>query len=201
MKKVLTLIIFPIIIVVLAYALYASIKAPVDLDKEMNRRKNVAVERLQDIRELQVALKEKYGKFTGSFDTLLNFYKNDSLIVVRQVGSYDDSLAVAEKRVYRDSSSVMVRDTLLKGKGSIIDSLKYIPFSNGDTVIMTAVIKKVSGVNVPLFEACMPFDNLLEGMDRQYIINEKAKRNDTGRYPGWKVGDITIPNNNAGNWE
>lgn len=201
MKKILTFIILPLVIIYLGYMLYASIQEPVEFDKASNFRKEVAVDRLKDIRDLQVAFKSKYGRYTGSLDSLINFYKTDSIVVVKQVGSYDDSLAVAQKRVYRDSINILVRDTLIKERGAYIDSIKYIPFSGGDTIIMQAVYKKVSGVNMPLFEACIPFDNLLKGLDRQLIINLKAVREDTGRYPGWKVGDINVPNNNAGNWE
>jgi hypothetical protein len=66
---------------------------------------------------------------------------------------------------------------------------------------MKAIIGKVSGVDVPLFEAAVPFEILLNGLNRQLVINLKADRIDTERYPGLKVGSIEAPNNNAGNWE
>jgi hypothetical protein len=66
---------------------------------------------------------------------------------------------------------------------------------------MSAVVKKVSGVDVPLFEACTPYDVLLRGMDRQLVVNLNEERKITDRYPGLKVGSIDQPNNNAGNWE
>ena len=66
---------------------------------------------------------------------------------------------------------------------------------------MDSAVKTVSGVKVPLFEACMPYRSLLKGLDNQLRINLDAEREDTGRYPGLKVGSISAPNNNAGNWE
>lgn len=164
-------------------------------------REKVGIERLKDIRTLQVAFKSKYGRFTPSIDSLIDFYRNGEITVIRQVGSWDDSAAVAEKRVYRDSIKIAVKDTLLKGTNFIPDSLKTIPFSGGQPVEMQAVVKKVSGVDVPLFEASMPFNLLLKGLNRQLIINLNAERNDTNRYPGLKVGSVDAPNNNAGNWE
>ena len=113
----------------------------------------------------------------------------------------DDSLAVAEGRVSRDSIDILVRDTLLKGKGAIIDSISFIPYSGGKRVQMQSVIRKVSGIEIPLFEAVMPYDDLLKGLDHQLIVNLKAEREDMGQYAGLKVGDIDNPNNNAGNWE
>ena len=68
-------------------------------------------------------------------------------------------------------------------------------------MIMQAVVARVSGVDVPLFEAAAPFDYLLKGLDRQLIVNLNADRELMGRYPGLKVGSIDAPNNNAGNWE
>jgi len=52
-----------------------------------------------------------------------------------------------------------------------------------------------------LFEACMPFEDYLVGLNRQLIINLKCEAEDIGRYPGLKVGSVDAPNNNAGNWE
>ncbi len=106
-----------------------------------------------------------------------------------------------------------VRDTLFNGRVPAFDpeKLRYIPYSEPDTVIMRTTIKMVSGVEVPLFEAQIPFGfrpapgepfrGLLSGMDEQLIINLNAEREDTGRYPGLMVGSIENANNNAGNWE
>ena len=201
MKKVFTLVILPLAILFLGYMIFSSIQEPVKFKKEKEHRESVAIERLKDIRTLQEAYKSKYGRFTGSFDTLINFYKNDSITIVKQIGSFDDSLAVAQKKVFRIEVNYSVKDTLLKESKQFIDSLKYIPYSGGDTMLLEAAVRKVSGVAVPLFQASAPFDLLLKGLDRQLIINLNVEREDTGRYPGLKVGDVDSPNNNVGNWE
>lgn len=201
MKKILQFVVLPLAIIGLGYAIWSSIQEPVQFKKNREMREKVGIERLKDIRTLQVAFKSKYGRFTPSIDSLIDFYRNGEITVIRQVGSWDDSVAVAEKRVYRDSIKIAVKDTLLKGTNFIPDSLKTIPFSGGQPVEMQAVVKKVSGVDVPLFEASMPFNLLLKGLNRQLIINLNAERNDTNRYPGLKVGSVDAPNNNAGNWE
>ena len=95
-----------------------------------------------------------------------------------------------------------MKDTLFNGRDNfIVDSLKYIPFSGGQEVLMEAVVKTVSGVPVPLFEAKMPYRALLKGMDNQLRINLDAEKRDQNRYEGLQVGSVTAPNNNAGNWE
>ena len=201
MKKIITYVVLPLAIIGLAYAAYSSIEEPIAFEKERKARESVCIERLKDIRTLQVAYKSVHNKFTDNMDSLIHFYKHDSIAVVKQVGSWDDSVAVAEKRVYRDTIRIPVRDTLLKETGATIDSIAYIPSSGGQKMIMKAVIAKVSGVDVPLFEAAAPYDMLLMGMDRQLIVNLKAESRNMKRYEGRKVGSVDAPNNNAGNWE
>lgn len=201
MKKILIFVVLPVIVLVLGYLIYKSVQEPVVFERQRKARESVCIERLKDIRTLQVAYKSKYNKFTGDMDSLIDFYNNGQITIIKQVGSMDDSAAVAEKRVYRDSILIPVRDTLLKRNGFIVDSIAYIPFSGGQKMHMNAIIAKVSGVDVPLFEASAPFDLLLLGLERQLIVNLNADRNLVGRYAGLRVGSIESPNNNAGNWE
>ena len=201
MKKLFIIVIFPILIVFLGYLIVDSISKPVRFNQEKKRREAVAIERLKDIRTLQATYKSKFGKFTDNLDSLIDFYKNGEITIVRQIGSFDDSLAVAQKRVFRENINIPVRDTLLKYPGFVIDSIRFIPFSGGKQVEMAAVVRIVSGVPVPLFQATAPFDYLLQGMDRQLVINLKADYVDKTGFPGLRVGSVEAPNNNAGNWE
>ncbi|MDX9782903.1 MAG: hypothetical protein RBT35_08000 [Bacteroidales bacterium] len=201
MKKVLTIVVLPIIAIVIGYLIYTSIQEPVIFEKQRKFRETIGIERLKDIRTLQVAYKSKHNKFTSNIDSLIDFYNNGVITVIKQIGSMDDSLAVAQKRVYRDSIKIAVRDTLLKRDGFVIDSIKFIPFSGKKEIEMKAIIGKVSGVDVPLFEANIPYEILLNNLNRQLLINLKSDREMVGKYPGLKVGSIEAPNNNAGNWE
>ena len=201
MKKVITYVVMPLVVLVIGYVIYTSIQEPVIFEKQRKFRETIAIERLKDIRTLQVAYKTKYFKFTGSIDSLIAFYNSGVITVIKQVGSLDDSLAVAQKRVFRDSIKIAVKDTLFKRAGFVIDSIGIIPLSGGQKIEMKAIIGKVSGVDVPLFEASIPFDILLNGLNRQLIVNLNSQRISTDRYPGLKVGSIEAPNNNAGNWE
>jgi len=190
------------VIVILAVLIVRSITEPLKFNNERDARQEVAIQRLKDLRELQSTFKAAFGYYAPVMDTLVDFYKNGKITIVRQIGSMDDSVAVAKKLVRRENIEIFVRDTLFTTRTDFcVDSLRYIPFSHGDTVIMSSVIKVVSGVNVPLFEAKMPYTSLLKEMDRQMIINLIAEREDTERYPGLMVGSIENPNNNAGNWE
>ena len=212
------------------YGIYRSIMKPVNFNKEKARRQEVAVQRLKDIRTLEVAFKGVNNRYTADIDSLINFYNTGKMDIVMQIGSQDDSLAwentkalkaknkklkkeemdalfmdlyrKGEKLVFSISTPINVRDTLFNNRPDFcIDSLKYIPFSGKQLVETDAIVKTVSGVQVPLFEARMPWKALLKGMDNQLRINLDAECEDQNRYTGLQVGSVNQPNNNAGNWE
>ena len=225
LKKVLTYLILPACIAGLTYALVSSVMEPVHFEKHKEYRKGIAVQRLKDIRDLQVAYKNVNGKYTADVDSLITFYNEGKMKVVMQIGSQDDSVAVANTKalkarkprikpeemlklynegkslVFKIENEVPVKDTLFSHREHfVIDSLAFIPFS-GDSVIMASTVKRVSGVNVPLFEASMPWKSLLKGLNNQLRINLDAQCEDQGKYKGLQVGSVDSPNNNAGNWE
>src|SRR5574344_989354 len=104
MKKILMFVILPLAIIGLAYAVIASIQEPIKFGKLKEQREKVGIQRLKDIRTLQVAYKSRYGKFCPSIDSLINFYRKGQITIVRQIGSFDDSLAVRseERRVGKE---------------------------------------------------------------------------------------------------
>lgn len=233
LKKLLVFLVFPIVIVGLTYAIVQSVMEPVNFNKQRAEREQVAIQRLKDIRTLQDAFKSENGRFTASVDSLKYFYNDSTMKVVMQIGSADDSLAVVnteklkrrnprikpeqmlelykkgERLVFRIENEVAVKDTLFKNRTDFnLDSLAFVPFSDGDSIKMAAIVKTVSGVKVPLFEASMTYKSLLKGMDNQLRINLDAAEKDknekkygTPDFSGLKVGSVTTPNNNAGNWE
>jgi hypothetical protein len=225
LKKVLTYLVLPVIIAGMTYAIVQSVMEPVDFNKHRAYREGIAIQRLKDIRDLQVAFKNVNGRYSPTVDSLKWFYNEGKMKVVMQVGSQDDSVAVAntqalkkrkpkikpeemlelyqagEKLVFKIENEVAVKDTLFHGREDFcVDSLAFIPFC-GDSILMESTVKKVSGVNVPLFEAKMPWKKLLKGLNNQLRINLDAQLEDQGKYQGLMVGSIDAPNNNAGNWE
>jgi hypothetical protein len=95
LKKVLTYLILPLVIVGLTAALVNSIMEPVHFNKHKAYRESVAVQRLKDIRDLQVAYKNVNGKYSSTIDSLKLFYNEGKMKITMQVGSKDDSLAMA----------------------------------------------------------------------------------------------------------
>ena len=225
--KTIVSIVLLFVIVGIAYKIVQSIQEPVQFNKAVKAREAVGIQRMKDIRDLQVAYKSVNGKFASTLDSLILFYNTGNMEVLMQVGSNDDSLAVAHTEaikkanrkitaqdlynlylagdknlVFAVKSEIPVRDTLFRSRTDFVaDSLKYIPFSGKQQTEMEAVIKKVSGVDVPLFEARMPYRKLLKGLDNQLRINLDAEKRAQNRFEGLQVGSISAPNNNAGNWE
>jgi hypothetical protein len=210
MKTVLQILLF-IVAIVLAFFIYKSIQEPIQFEKAKKARYDATVERLKDIRKAQLAYKDVYGKFTGSWDTLLNFIMNESVITVRKIGELNDSMVeagITERKaiqmglIIRDSIRVPALEAVF-GKDYDAKSLKYVPvpgepteFKLGATVIVTG-----SGIGVPVFEARAHNNVILRGLDEQLIINLNDQRRTNEKYPGLKVGSLTETINNAGNWE
>ncbi len=203
-------IILTIAILALGYLCVESIQKPVRFNRAYNARQEKVINRLENIRKAQRAYKSVYGEFTGSFDTLINFVKSDSLRLVRMEGSLTDSMieeGLTERKamergiIQRDTIRIAVKDSLFS-KNFIADSLRYVPFSKQEKFEMDAsILETGSGVDVPVFEAKVHHKTYLKGLDEQQIINLIDEDQAYERYPGLKVGSLEEANNSAGNWE
>ncbi|HUX54656.1 MAG TPA: hypothetical protein VMV56_09595 [Williamwhitmania sp.] len=190
-----------LLIVFLGYLITESINQPIKFKNEKDRRDNRTIQRLKDIRTAEVAFKSKYDRYTGSFDTLINFAKRDSFVVVKQIGSEEDSIAVARKLIVREKIKISVRDSLFKKID--VDSLRFVPYTGGRNQFELAagVLETASKVKVKVFECKVPYDILYWGLDRQLIVNMNEEKKALDQYPGLEVGSLKAATNNAGNWE
>lgn len=210
MKTVIQILLF-LAAVVLTYFIYISIQRPIEFKKAKDARYDATVAKLKDIRKAELAYKDAYGVFTGSWDTLINFVQYDSVKNVRAIGELSDSMIEAkinEKKaielglIIRDTIKVSVVDALFGGNYDA-QSLRFVPvpgepteFHLGQTIITTG-----SGIKVPVFEAKAHNNVILRGLDRQLVINLNDQRRTNEKYPGLRVGSLTETTNNAGNWE
>lgn len=202
-KRIIQVLLF-LLAIVLAYFLVESIMTPIRFKKEQTKRYDVVIQKLKDIRKAQNAYKEVYGKYTGSFDTLINFVKTDSLPLLFKKGEIPEEMlgkitereAIRKGLIVRDTIYVGVKDSIF-GKKYIVDSLKIIPFSGGKQFSLAAgEVITGSKLKVKVFEAKAPSKYILKDLDLQEVIN----LNDGLPYKGLKVGSLIEPNT-AGNWE
>jgi hypothetical protein len=226
--KIVIKILLGIAIIFMAYLCWSSIMTPIRFEQEKAVRDEAVKSRLVDIRRAQIEFNNMNQRFTGSFDTLIYFVRTAQIPIVMKRGELSDyqlekglteriALTLTSEReaarfgidnleqfrafFRRDTSFVSVLENVF-GAGFPIDSIAYIPFGNGARFDMEATMfMTASGIRIPLFEARAPFAVYLEGLDKQEIHNLIDSRRVQERFEGMKVGDVSAPNNNAGNWE
>ena len=215
--------------VALVYICYGSIVGPINFENTQKAREKEIITRLIDIRKAQVEWRQLHeGKYTADFDSLIDFVKTAKLPFVKKEGSLTDAqleAGMTEKKAMkliekakktgnwkevekeglmnfkRDTMWVSVLDTIFP-EGFNPDSLKYVPFGNGQVFEMvTRSDTTKSGAPLNLFQAQTPYETYIGDLDKQQIINLKDVQSKLGKYCGLRVGDIEQPNNNAGNWE
>jgi hypothetical protein len=187
------------IIVVLGYLIYDSIMTPVRFDNVKKQREAVVISYLKGIRSAEFIYRQLNDRYTGSFDTLINFMGTAEIPVVKMVPDPTDTTYT---RTINDTVGyVRVADSLF-GKNPKFDyhKINIIPFSNDSTFKLQAGVIKKGGVMVNVFQAEAPYSAYLAGLDKQLVINLIASQTEIKKYPGLKVGSMTEPSTD-GNWE
>ena len=157
------------------------------------------VQSLKDIRSTQTLFKQTYNRFTGGFDSLAEYIKNGQLPVVNIVADPNDTTFT--KTINDTVGFVSVYDSLFAKRDNFdINSLRVVPFSQGDVFEMQAGYIMRGGLKVAVFEAKTPYKTYLWDLDQQRVNNLRAEMEDLNKYPGLKVGSMDEPSLN-GNWE
>lgn len=199
------------VILGLGALLLDQIFSPIKFQQEVSLREQAVIEKIKDIRAAERAFKQKHQRYTGNFDSLINFVLNDSLTFERAIGSADDSVAVAKGLVKKERFQMAVRDTIFGAKKLTLEQIKsfaLVPFSvneehpQGQNFILAAcLLETESKVTVPVFECKAPYKMFLYDLNRQLLVNLIDEKVSLRRYPGIKVGSMEQATNDAGNWE
>lgn len=199
MKLNILKVILAVAIVVLAYLVYDSIMQPIEFLKEKKHRDVEIIQNLKDIRDLQTYYKNAKGAYTSSFDSLIAFASTGEIPVVRIIPDPNDTtftLTISDTLGY-----IKVFDSLFgKRRHFDIKQLSVVPFTDGAKFDMDAGEIERGGVKVSVFEAKVPYETYLKGLDQQRVLNLIAADKALDRFPGLKVGSLTEPTVN-GNWE
>lgn len=200
MKSRILQVVLAVVIIVLAYLVFESPMKDVRFEQEKKARSVDVVQRLKDIREIQKYYKASNNRFTGSFDTLIQFAKTGQIPVVKMIPDPNDTTFT--RSISDTIAYVKISDSLFKNRGEHFDlnKLQIIPFSGGAHFKMSAAFLDKGGVRVPVFEAYAIWDDVLHNMDNQLIINNNAKLKAINKFPGLKVGSIEEVSLD-GNWE
>ncbi len=106
------------------------------------------------------------------------------------------------EEAYREKHGTYTADFKELSRGKLLaDSLRYIPYSQKKSFRLAATnFVGKNGKQIPLMECSAEYEDYLYGLDDNEIQNLTEQAINKGLFPGLKVGDITTPNNNDGNW-
>ncbi len=230
MRKVINAVL-AVCVVLLAIICWRSIQDNIDFDQDVTYRETQVKARLMQIKDAEEAYKQQNpeGAYCADWNVLTEFVKNGKLPVVIKEGvlsdaqmekglteakaaviiNSGDAAAIAEYGLQgfrRDTVWVSLVDSLYKGMNLNIDSMRYIPFSGGDTFeIIACPTTTKSGAIIQVMECNAPVSSYLKGMGKlgdRMIKNTNIEAEEMGRYPGLRIGYAgNAWNNNAGNWE
>lgn len=206
--KKITLILIPINIV-LAFFVYNSISSEVEFNEVAKERISENVQKLKDLRTLQIAYKRENEVFADNFNDLIDFLEKDSTTIIKSVGETPDSLingqqitdaqALEMGLISRDTFYVSAMESIFDEKylntrdnkfPFDVNTIAQIPFSNKQYNIDANVIEK-GKVSVQVFEISATYRDVFNGLDAE---NKKYDLNSL-----LKVGSMTEASLN-GNW-
>jgi len=177
--KQIALILIPLNII-LAYFVYNSINSEVEFQKLAKVRIAENIQKLKDIRAVQISYKNKYKGFSDDFDSLLVFMNYDSVAVVKSEGEAPDSLtelqAVQAGLISRDTiyiaakSYIFNKDYLTTRNEKFplnIEQLRYIPYTADKSYEIDAGSVEKGEVIVQVFEVSAKYGDVLIGLDAE----------------------------------
>lgn len=123
----------------------------------------------------------------------------------KKTGNYKEVQANGLENFKRDTIESPVLEALFHGEytNETIGEIIYIPYT--DKVRFNAEVNDnystSQGIHVPLVQITAHYNTYLADLDEQERVNLIDKEEKLYHFPGLKMGDISEPNNNAGNWE
>jgi hypothetical protein len=198
MNRLIVRILLAVVIVVLGYLVFESIMGPVRFQRELDHRRKIVVDRMKDLRSVQLTYRSLNNDYAADLDTLLYFLKNVDIPVVNIIPDPTDTTYT--KTINDTIAFIRAADSLLRHAPYPVDSLAYIPFSGGERFELDAGRIDRGGVMVSVFEAKAHYNKFLRGTNNQLLRNLVASEEQIERYPGMRLGSMTEPSTD-GNWE
>ena len=194
MRLIINLILI-VLIAVFAYLVVSSIKDPIVFNNARETRKDAVVQQLLKIRQAQKMYRSIAGEFAPTFDTLTNVLTNGKFTVISVMGDPDDPQGNTE--ITYDTTYIPAKDSVYNVLEMNVDSLRYVPYSNGKTFQITADTITYQQTLVPVVEVRTQYKDFMG----KYADPRFAKYNnsyDPNNYIGF--GNMNRPNL-SGNWE
>lgn len=158
-----------LIVLGMAYYLYSSIQEPIKVNRIYKKRKEATTDRLEKVREAQMAYRNKEDGFADNFDSLIYSLQSDSIEKVKIIGNPDDTATTTE---YDTTYQPLWKEAY--DQRFAFDSLRYIPYSGGKEFSIDAGVKEKNKVEVKVFEVTAPDSIWLKGLKTQYLQSPKS---------------------------
>jgi len=194
MKTVINVVLL-LLICLLGYMLYSSIKEPIAFGEAKSKRKTAVVDKLQTIRKAQEVHRWIKGDFASSFDSLEYVLKYDSIPTIKLVEDPNDP--TNPEKFQKIVTYTSAKDSVASMGITQIDSLRYVPYTNGVTFDIQADTLTYQQTLVSVVEVGTKWANFMGK-----FADPKYAKYDSGYEPNStiKFGDMNKPNL-AGNWE
>ena len=193
MKYVLNLLIL-VLIGFFGYALVSGIQDPIKFRNEKDKRKDVVVAKLEQIRSMQEIYRQIKGQFAPTFEELSNTLKTDSIPEIKLLADPEDPTNpdkfIEEITYYSAIDSVT-------NAGVNLDELRYVPYTNNsEEFTLSADTITYQKTLVPVVE-CMTRWNVFMG---EYSA-DRFKKYDDSYEPNGPLGFGSMSSPNLeGNW-
>ena len=206
--KQIALILIPLNII-LAYFVFNSIDSEIEFQKVAKVRITENVQKLKDLRQVQIAYKKVNHTYANNFESLLDFLENDSMPIIKAIGETPDTLINGEQisdeqalemgLISRDTTYVLAKETVFdeaylssrNGKYPLnLTTLTNIPHSEDLYSVDAGMVEK-GKVAVQVFEISTSYAAVFAGLDAE---NKKHDLNGL-----LKVGSMDEASLN-GNW-
>ena len=161
------------------------------------------VQKLKDLRQVQIAYKKVNNTYANNFESLLDFLENDSMSIVKAIGETPDSLTDVQALelgiISRDTAYVLAKETVFdeaylssRNEDFALDlaTLTNVPHSNESYSVDAGMVEK-GKVAVQVFEISTTYGAVFTGLDAENKSYELDK--------SLKVGSMDEASLN-GNW-
>lgn len=206
--KIVIRIVLWVVIGVLGYFTYQAVYGPVEFNKTRDRRYIDVVERMKDIRDLQLAHRDIEGNYGDNFDDLLKFVDTAQFVITQRRDTtfldeeYREIYGVdkyKEDVVIDTLSFASVKDSIF-GSSDRYKKIMYIPHTDNIKFEMSAGYIEENENRIPVFEVKASKDVILADQDIDLVIQEKQIKSVDGVDGAFiQVGSMNQVNTN-GNW-
>ncbi|MEZ7929812.1 MAG: hypothetical protein QMC12_05025 [Flavobacteriales bacterium] len=176
--KQIALILIPLNII-LAYFVYNSINSEVEFQQVAKVRVAENVQKLKDLRQVQIAYKKVNNTYSNNFESLIDFLENDSMAIVKAIGETPDSLTDAQALelgiISRDTAYVLAKETVfdeayLSSRNEKfpldLSALTTVPHSDQNYSVDAGMVEK-GKVVVQVFEISTTYGAVFTGLDAE----------------------------------